>query len=220
MKIALLDPVTRHDIERQLDLDVTFTVKHEDRYTIIEFEGEDEEVMYNYLATTYRVGHPLSELTLSVYTGKLVDVGKVGFGLYCDIGSDTDALIPLHALREAFGDQWSARDYIAHYGLVEGLCIDIELTKVEVGTERVWTRPSPEWMTRYLIDGTILVAGTRQSELEGAIANSPFARSLTIKRICETSFAIRCSEGIDPPGIVAYFGKRLHSARFGIVGDY
>lgn len=220
MKIALLDDVSKNDIERQVDLDVTISVTRSDRYTLVEFEGEDEEMLYNYLATTYRVGHPLSDLALSVYTGRLVDVGKVGFGLYCDIGSDTDVLIPLHALREAFGGTSSTRDYIAHYGLVEGLCIDVELTKVEVGTERIWGRPSVDWISRYLQEGTIFVAGARASELEAVVASSPFSRSLIIEEICEKSFAIRCAEGIDPPGIVAFFGKRLKHARFGIVGEY
>lgn len=220
MKITLLDKITRDDIKKNIDLDITYSIRSIGKFTEIDFEGEDKDIFEQYLLSTYRQGFPLKNLKQAKYLGKLVDVGKFGYGIYCDIGSEKDALIDLNTLRKTFGGKLSTRQYISKYGLVNGLCVEVNLTQVKRGIERVWAELSPEWIETFLKEGTIFVSDVEEGLLKNAVAHSPFRDSIIIGRICSTSFTLTCSGRTEPPGVVSYLGKMLRKARFGIVGEY
>lgn len=219
MKITLKGNITREQISSQLDLDVTFETTYRPGFTIVEYAGEDYEIFSNYLKNNFEMGHLMSELKTGIYAGRLVDVGKYGFGIFCDINSQKEALISLNSLRETFGKKLPTREYIFKKGLVDGLCVNIRITRLERGTDQIWAEIDSEWAEKYLKSGYVTISKVDRKELESVINNSTFKKSLELIPLCKDSFVISCKEGIDPPGIVNFIGSRLNGARLSIVGE-
>jgi hypothetical protein len=89
----------------ELDANLTSIGTDKKERIVVNLEGEDEEFVANALAKDY--GQSLSSEKLlpnTEYLGRLLDVGKFGYGIYVDIGvidsPRMDALIPLHKMRE------------------------------------------------------------------------------------------------------------------------
>jgi len=219
VKITLKGTVTREQISSQLDLDVSFETTYRTGFTIVEYAGEDHEIFCNYLKNNFELGYLMSELNSDIYPGRLVDVGKYGFGIFCDINSQKEALISLNSLRETFGKKLPTREYIYKKGLVNGLCVNVRITRIERGTDQIWAEIDKEWADKYLKRGYVTISRADRRELESIIKNSSFRNSLGLIPLCKDSFAISCKEGIDPPGIVNFIGSRLKDARLGIVGE-
>jgi len=220
VNITLQGAIARQDIASAVDLEVSFEVEQSGPYTVVTFSGPDEEIFEAFLVSRYRRFYRLRDLEEGkVYPGRLVDVGKVGFGVYCAIGSERDVLLDLHGLREVFSSTASTRQIIFSQGLVEGLCVEAEVTRIDRGLDRLWGRLSPAWIERTLIPGAVIVAGISAETLSAAIASSPFRDTTTMESLCERSHRIICSGITEPPGVVAYLGRKLREARFGIVGE-
>ncbi|MBN1785801.1 MAG: DUF2110 family protein [Candidatus Methanofastidiosa archaeon] len=219
MKITLKGDIAKDRLQSMVDLDIRFDISHRPGLTVVEFEGEDEVVFSNYLKANFEICYTLDELALDLYKGKLVDVGNYGFGIFCDISSQKEVLISLNSLREVFGGKLSTREYIFKKGLIEGLCVDVRLTRIERGTGRVWGELDREWVKKHLLDGSITVSMVELDKLKRLINGTSFRNSIKIIPLCESSFLLRCKEGIDPPGIVHLIGSGIREARLGIVGE-
>ncbi len=219
MNYTIKGMVTMEEIASHIDLDVSLSVTHVGAYTVVEFSGSDEEVLEAFLSKGYPRGYLFKDIVPGMYKGILVDVGKVGYGVYCDIGAERDVLLDLHGLRDVFGSKGSARHIIFNYGLINGLCVDIEITRVDRGTDKIWGVLSKDWVSQHLVKDIVLVACITRDDLMGAIMKSPFRDTVTVESLCRTSHKIVCSGITEPPGVVAYLGRMLHTARFGIVGE-
>ncbi|HPR42387.1 MAG TPA: DUF2110 family protein [Candidatus Methanofastidiosa archaeon] len=220
MKVVLKGEISKNDISSLVDLDVIFDVSYRPGFTIVEASGDDEDIFVNYLRERYVEGHLFADLTVGeAYYGRLVDVGKYGFGVFCDINSQKDVLISLNSLRELFGGRQSTREYVYSKGLIDGLCVKIDLIRVERGTEKVWGTINREWSDKYLKDGNIMVSKTSKEQILNILNNSSFKNSVEIMDLCSDSFVLVCRGGVDPPGIVHLVGNRLRMARLGIVGE-
>ena len=220
MKITLQGRISKEEISRSIDLEVEFNLQERGEYTVLEYWGEDEEIFGSFIKDRYEEALFLKDVKNGIYSGTLVDVGKVGYGIYCDFNCEKDALISLASLRETFGGHLSTRQYIQEYGIVEGLCVEIMVTRVDRGTDKIWASFAPEWKERVLSrKGTILVSMCTRDELEGALGETTFAKHIKIDSLCETSHMLTCLHDVDPPGIVSLLGKFIPRARFGIVGD-
>ncbi len=219
MNHTIKGTVAMEEIASRIDLDVSLSVTHVGAYTVVEFSGPDEEVLEAFLSNEYPRGYLFKDIVPGKYKGLLVDVGKVGYGVYCDIGAERDVLLDLHGLRDVFGSKDSTRHIIFNHGLIDGLCVDIEITRVDRGTDKLWGVLSKEWVAKHLTKGTLLAACITRDDLMSAIMKSPFRDTVTVESLCKTSHKIVCSGITEPPGVVAYLGRMLHTARFGIVGE-
>lgn len=219
VRVVLKGLVKKEDISSIVDLKVEYAISHRKDFTIIDVEGEDEEIFHNFLKQKYEIGHLMGDLNLNTYQGRLIDVGKYGFGVFCDIGAEKDVLISLNSLREVFGGKRSTREYIFSKGLIEGLCLDVDLVRIERGTGKIWGSINMEWSQRYLQDRNITVSKVAKDQLMDLINGTSFKSTLEVMDLCKDSFIVKCGEGIDPPGIVHIIGSKLPKARLGIVGE-
>ncbi|MHC1605208.1 MAG: hypothetical protein ACXQTP_04500 [Candidatus Methanofastidiosia archaeon] len=220
MNILLNDKIKREDLQTQIDLDITFSLRERGRFTEVAFEGEDEEIFKNFLLSNYRRGYLLRDIEKKAYWGRLNGVGQFGYGVYCDISAEKDVLLDLHYFRREFGGMRSLRQYIWKTGLIEGLWVRINITRVEIGTERIWGELDKEWKKEYLQKGNILVSGVDFSYVLDALMHSPFSKKVVAREIYATSSVLACKRNTQPQGVVHLLGKRLKKARFGIVGEY
>jgi len=219
VKVVIKGKIKREEISSSVDLDVQYDISYKDGFTIFQIEGEDQVIFSNFLTKNYEEGHLFKDLSMETYKGRLVDVGRYGFGIFCDIGSEKDVLISLHSLRDLFGGKYSTREYIYSKGLIDGLCVDVDVIRIDRGTDKIWGTLNGQWCGKYLIVGNITVSNVNKVQLKDAIEKSGFSRSLNITDLCNDSFILSCSEGVDPPGILHVIGSRLRQARLGIVGE-
>ncbi|MCK4739975.1 MAG: DUF2110 family protein, partial [Candidatus Thorarchaeota archaeon] len=91
----------------ELDAEVQKAATDKKGHIVLSITGNDEEFITNLLNREYGIVPKPEKLTVGqVENGYLVDVGKVGYGLYVNVGvskpNRMDALLPLHKIRNQF----------------------------------------------------------------------------------------------------------------------
>ncbi len=112
----------------------------------VEFDGEDSAVFTRLLDDRFGIA-PLAITNIHAnrpYRGVVTDSGKVGFGLYLDIGlrdpRKTDALLSLNTLRgqTADGEKKSIKELIKKYCLHDYVPLHVRVINVDRDNERIW----------------------------------------------------------------------------------
>ena len=108
----------QREIDEQIkDLNVTITsiVLDDDEFVTIALEGKDEVAASNYIASIFGESKKLGEVKEGdIVKGYICSSGKVGFGIFVDIGIKNpyqiDVLIPLFILRKQLVDDKKIKD--------------------------------------------------------------------------------------------------------------
>jgi len=142
-----------------LEAEATFIGKNTRNWIQVEVTGTDTNVAINYLRRRFGLASPFTGISApKILKGKIVDSGKVGYGLYVDIetytSSSSDALIPLHTLRSHLvdGKKLPLREIIDTFCLYDNFPLSIRLTKVNLETNRMWAEPSDEQIEMFRTD--------------------------------------------------------------------
>jgi hypothetical protein len=187
---------------------------------VVNVEGDDEEFVANALAKEY--GESLSSENLlpnTTYSGRLLDVGKVGYGLYVDIGvTDSprmDALVPLHKLREQLNLAGPLKTITEAFLLVDYLPIMIRLTSIDLYNSRIEAEFAEESLFRlktWLEDDheRLLVFGANHKQIESSLKKSGHREDIyEIEQLGKFEFSLRCKRSTRASGILAAIGPRL-----------
>jgi len=194
----------------------------------VALSGEDEEISANLLREEFgEVPYRLSAVKEgNVYRGRFIDLGKVGYGAYVDIGvfspRPKDALLPLYYLKEVFGNL-PVREMIRRFGWVDNLPVEVEVTEVEFGAREVQVAFSGSQLKRikgWLEDGydKLFVAGTVSENVEKALLQTGHGRD--VKRIEELGLMetlLILKKGTQAPGIIKEVGPLLKGAVIGAI---
>ena len=189
-------------------------------HIILTIEGEDEEFIVNSLAKEY--GRSLQSNNLvpnKTYSGQLIDVGKVGYGLYSDIGvvdsKRLDALIPLHRLRDQFDLHGPLRTIAETFVLVENLPVEVSLTSIDLYNNRVEAEFNQSTLTRikqWINDDheRLLVFGANRNQIEGTLKKTGHREDIyEIEQLGTFEFSLRCKRSTHASGILAAIGPKL-----------
>jgi len=190
-------------------------------------QGEDEAVAINQLRRSFGLApSSLEALKLPcTLCGNAIDMGKVGYGIYVDIGisspSVVDALIPLHTLRAqlADGGKESVRRIAEVYGLVDNLPLSLRLTRVDVVSRRLEADLSDAQVTLFegwVRDGLerVLALGLPLEDAEEALRRSRLERDVVgIESLGLFEHSFLCKLGTQAPGIIGRLGKYLPGIR-------
>ncbi|WP_457557147.1 DUF2110 family protein [Candidatus Harpocratesius sp.] len=180
------------------------------------------------------VSHILKEITGQVINannipkntplmGQLTSVGKVGFGLFVDVGIEgpsKEVLIPLFRLRRqlARSTKLSTHQLIHLYGLMNHLPVEIEITKItyeKKGKPKVegqFSETFIENLQTLVDDGmeTIFTAGTSRQTVKKTLAKRGHTIDVVqIDRLGPMETAVRCKPGTTAAGLIAHIGKFL-----------
>ena len=162
------------------DLEVSWKIGiTQKQWVKITLEGEDEEVSANLIREEFgEVPYKLSSVKEGeLYRGRFIDLGKVGYGVYVDIGifspAPKDVLVPLYYLKSLFGDK-PARQLIREFGWIDHLPVELEITKVEFGAREIEGKFSEKQLRQikqWTTDGydKIFVAGTISEKVEDCL---------------------------------------------------
>ncbi|MDI3476458.1 MAG: hypothetical protein PWQ79_17 [Thermococcaceae archaeon] len=211
------------------ELEVTWklsaTVKN---WVKVSLSGEDEEVSANLIREEFgEVPYTLRALMEGeTYRGRFIDLGKVGYGAYVDIGifrpAPKDALIPLYYLKSLFGD-FPVRELIKRFGWVDNLPVEVEVKSVEFGAREIEVAFSEEYLKRlkgWLEDGhdKLFITGTITENVENALIKTGHGRD--VRRIEELGLMetlVVLKKGTQAPGIIKEIGPHLKGAMIGAV---
>jgi hypothetical protein len=194
----------------------------------VSLNGEDEEISANLVREEFgEVPYSLKDVEGGkTYQGRFIDLGKIGYGVYVDIGifrpAPKDALLPLYYLKKTFGEL-PVRQMIRKFGWVNNLPVEVEVTRVEFGArevEVVFTDSQMKRIQSWISDGfdKLFIVGTISEKVEEALIKTDHGRD--VKRmeelgLMETLLVLK--KGTHAPGIIKELGPHLPGAVFGAI---
>ena len=207
------------DEARGLKLDWEISALQE--WLQVKARGEDCEVFLNLLKKKYGEA-PVQRSNAErwdVRKGFVTGAGRIGFGVYIDIGvlepSRKDALYPLHRMRAQISDGAvkSSREILLDNGLADYFPVKVVVTElqgenitVELADE---TRDMLlEWKREYF--DRVIVAGADREYVERLIESMNLG--LDVIKVETLSLLVQCllcKLSTDSPGVVARIGSRL-----------
>lgn len=204
----------------ELDAQIKSIGTDKKNHIIVKVDGEDEEFVINALAKEYGRSLQSDDLVPNkTYSGQLIDVGKVGYGLYSDIGvtdsNRMDALIPLHRLREQFELQSPLKTIAETFILVDYFPVEVNLTNIDLYNNRVEAEFSQSTLKRtieWIQDDheRLLVFGANLRQIEGSLKKTNHREDIyEIEQLGKFEFSLRCKRSTRASGILAAIGPRL-----------
>lgn len=194
----------------------------------ITVEGEDKEISANLIREEFgEIPYNLSKIKEGeIYKGRFIDLGKVGYGVYIDIGvfspAPKDVLVPLYYLKSLFGNK-PVRQLIREFGWIDYIPIELEITKLEFGTREIegkFTERQLKQIEKWTSDGydKIFIVGTISENVEEALIETGHSRD--VKRLEELGLMetlLVLKKGTQAPGIIKEIGPYLKAAVFGAI---
>ncbi|ADT84526.1 DUF2110 family protein [Thermococcus barophilus] len=211
------------------DLEVTWKIGiTQKQWVKIRIEGEDEEISANLIREEFgEVPYKLSNVKEGQrYKGRFIDLGKVGYGVYVDIGvfspTPKDALMPLYYLKREFEEK-PVRQMIREFGWIDYLPVEIQIEKVEFGTREVeayFTDRQLKKMKSWISDGydKLFIVGTVSEKVEDALIKTGHSRD--VKKLEELGLMetlLILKRGTQAPGIIKEIGPYIKSAVIGAI---
>jgi hypothetical protein len=189
----------------------------------VDVHGSETTVLTNYLRQQYGIAAVSLDDVQEHDTrkGKVVDAGKVGYGVYVDIGVSTpesiDVLVPLHALRRQLADgaRLSTKQIIASFCLGANSPLDVRITKVDREKREVEAAISDrqvavfkDWISLGL--DRIIAYGASIETLHQVVQRSGLSRDvIEVTPIGLMEHSILCKLGTTGPGVVNTLGRSL-----------
>jgi hypothetical protein len=204
----------------ELDTQITSIGTDKKNHIIVKIDGEDEEFVANALAKEYGRSLQSDNLVPSkTYPGQLIDVGKVGYGLYSDMGvidsKRLDALIPLHRLREQLDLHGPLRTISDAFVLVDYLPVKVNITSIDLYNNRVEAEFDQSTLTRisdWMQDDheRLLVFGANRGQIDNSLKKTNHREDIyEIEQLGKFEFSLRCKRSTRASGIIAAIGPRL-----------
>lgn len=193
----------------------------------LDVSGEDRDVFTHLLDREFGLA-PISITNVSstsTLRGKIIDSGKVGYGLYIDIGisepSFVDALFPLYKMRSQLvhGRTLSARQIIDLYSLYDCLPLTVRISSINPITNKIEVELSTRQMEIFKIWissrlDRVIVVGVTKRHIKNAITQTKHQRDVVqIENLGLLEHAVVCKLGTEAPGLISELGPNLTEAR-------
>ncbi|MBO0888210.1 DUF2110 family protein [Candidatus Bathyarchaeota archaeon] len=202
-------------------LRVNWEVSAPQQWLQVRARGEDAEAFVNLLVEKYgEASIQRSKVERwDVRKGFITGSGRVGFGVYIDLGiiepTKKDALYPLHRMRAQLSDgvAKSSREILLEHAMADYFPVDVVVT--ELDGEKITveladqTREQFQQWKRLIFDRVIAV-GVDRDYMERMVKAANLG--LDIIRVETLSLLVQClvcKFDTDAPGIVAKIGNRL-----------
>ncbi len=209
------------EMTRELDVSLSRLKTDKRDRIMIEIDGEDEEFVANVLAKEFGVVTSTNAISVdSIYSGHFVDTGKVGYGLYVDIGITTplhvDALVPLFRLREQLSlENLSLRAIAKALIFVDNLPVKINITNVDIRGPKIEAELAESYLKqleRWVKDDheRLLALGSTRKMLDDALKKSNHLEDIyRVEKLGSFEYSLRCKRSTRASGILAAIGPKL-----------
>jgi len=158
-----------------------------------------------------------------VLKGFVTGAGRVGFGVYVDVGItepvSKDALYPLHRIRAQLADGVArpCREILSENALADGFPLKVLVTDIE--GERISVELADE--TRVLLLSwrrfpfdRVLAIGVSKEQAEIAVGHAGLHYDVVdVEPLSPLVQCLVCKIGTDAPGVISKIGSHLRGAR-------
>lgn len=214
----------------ELDVNIEIeTFRKQDNRLEIKIEGPDEEFVKNLL--NQNIGSIIRFNNIhkgDILRGYLVDVKKVGFGVFIDCGiryPTTDVLINLYSLRSQLcqGKKLSLRKIIDKFGFIENFPMFIKIEEIlrnEKQIRGIIANDSLKMINKWFLDKLerVFVSGSTRAHVKKAIAKTGHSQDVvTIKKLGFLENIILLKKGTNAPGIISHIGKKLEYSKLSAI---
>jgi hypothetical protein len=187
----------------------------------LNFDGDDEEFLANVLRKDYGAAPRLQNLSVgNRYQGWLVDVGKVGYGVYVDLGirqpRKVDALIPLFRIRSQFKmEKRSTRGIAGALLLVDNLPVSVLITKSDMTALTIEAELSESVLQRidnWVSDDheRVILLGSTREMIDRSLSKSGHTQDIfAVEQLGKFEYSLVCKRSTRASGIVAAIGPYL-----------
>ncbi|MFW9998964.1 MAG: DUF2110 family protein [Candidatus Hodarchaeota archaeon] len=198
--------------------------KFDKRFEIV-ISGPEEDFVFNILRKEIGSINEFGDIKVGKeLRGSLVDVGKVGFGLFVDcaiMNPKTDVLINLHTLREQLckGKKRSLKQIIEAYDFIDHFPINIKITEINLTKNKLQGELTPKTLNFFSkiieenIEGVFLSGETKGQFKKIITKKGHFRDIITVKRFGFLENIVLLKEGSDAPGIIAHIGNDLKNCK-------
>jgi len=202
-------------------LRVDWEISAPQQWLQIRARGEDAEAFVNLLTEKYGEAPILRSRVerWDVRRGFITGSGRVGFGVYVDLGIfeplKKDALYPLHRMRAQLSDGVSkpSREILLENALTDYLPVDILVTEIEgekIAVELAdRTRDQLQSWKKLLFDRVIAVGIDRDYAEKIVKTSNVGFEVIKIETLSLLVQCLVCKFDTDAPGVVAKIGNRL-----------
>jgi len=213
----------------ELDSKVQKAATDKRGHIMLSITGEDEEFIANLLDREYGIIPRPEKLTIGqVENGYIVDLGKVGYGLYVNVGvskpSRMDALLPLHKIRDQFEmPKTPLRKIAKALILVDNLPVEIVLTGIDIPNSKIeaeFSKQTLDRIKRWSKDDheRLLVFGVTRELLDRVLSKSGHEGDIyRVERIGPFEYSLRCKRSTRASGIVTAIGPKLRGVPMHLV---
>ena len=189
-------------------------------------KGEDEDVAVGQLSRRFSLA-PMSLDALKppcTVAGYAVDVGRVGYGIFVDVGLSSepaaDVLVPLHAFRAQLGDgeKLPMRRIAEAYCLTDNVPLRLRLTRADASSRRLEAQLSDEQIAvfeKLVGDGLedVLALGIPLEDAREAVRASGLERDvIDVESVGLFEHFFVCKLGTQAAGIISRLGRQLPGA--------
>jgi hypothetical protein len=189
-------------------------------------KGEDEDVAVGQLSRRFGLAPRSLEALKPPCTvaGYAVDVGRVGYGIFVDVGLSSepaaDVLVPLHAFRAQLGDgEKSPMRRIAEaYCLADNVPLRLRLTRADASSRRLEAQLCDYQVAvfeKLVGDGleAVLALGVPLEDAWGAVRASGLERDvIDVQSVGLFEHFFVCKLGTQAAGIISRLGRQLPGA--------
>lgn len=198
--------------------------KFDKRFEVI-ISGPEETFIFNILKNEIGSIKEFQEIKVgNVYRGTLIDVKKVGFGLFVDcaiLNPPVDVLINLHTLRNQLcnGKEKSIKEIIGAYDFINHYPLLIKIKEKDTTNNKLLGEIAPESLVLFEkilsenIEGVFLSGETKGQFKKIITKMGHFRDIITFKRFGFLENLVLLKEGTDAVGIIAHIGKHLRNCK-------
>ena len=198
--------------------------KFDKRFEIL-ISGPEEDFVFNLLRKEIGSINEFNGIKVGKeFRGSLVDVGKVGFGLFVDcaiMNPKTDVLINLRTLREQLckGKERSLKQIIEAYDFIDHFPVNVKITEVDSVNNKLLGVLTPKTLDFFKkiieenIEGVFLSGETKGQFKKIITKKGHFRDIITVKRFGFLENIVLLKEGSNAPGIIAHIGNELKNCK-------
>jgi hypothetical protein len=202
--------------------------KFDKRFEIV-ISGPEEQFVFNVLKKEIGSVHDFKDIKVGKeFRGTIVDVGKVGFGLFVDcaiLNPRVDVLINLHTLRAQLcdGNERSLKEIIEAYDFIDHFPVFVIITEIDTEKNKLLGKLSPQSLDFFRkileenIEGVFLSGETKGQFKKVITRKGHFRDIITVKRFGFLENLVLLKGGSDAPGIISHIGNEFVNCKLSAI---
>lgn len=195
----------------------------------VEVSGPEEIFVFNLLRKQIGTIQLFENVSIGdVYKGLMVDVGKVGFGIFVDCGilnPETDVLLTLYTMRNQLcnGKKVSLSEVIKIYDFINNFPVYVKIEKIDkkkAQIEGTFADATIDFYKRLITNNIhgLFISGETTGQIKKVFTKTNHMRDIeSVEPYGFLETIVLLKEGTEAPGIISEIGKYLVNCKMSAI---